>query len=103
MTDLCLRRWPRTAWNVGLRKLCWLVPYILLSLVPMAGAFLPDSPVKFALQAAGNVWLGFYLYYGWLLLMLLGLRQCSAWPAGEGWRRTGTAAYCACPWRWRWR
>ena len=72
MVDLCLRRWPRTAWNVGLRKLFWLVPYIILTLVPIAGAFLPNSPVKFALQAAGNVWLGFYLYFGFLLLVLLG-------------------------------
>ncbi len=71
LTDLCLRRWPRTARRAaGLRKY-WLTAYTLLSLIPMAGAFLPDSPVKFALQAAGNVWLGFYLYYGWLLLMLL--------------------------------
>ncbi len=73
MVDLCLRRWPLTAWDIGLRKLYWLAPYILLSLVPMVGAFLPNSPFKFALQAAGNVWLGFYLYFGFLLLVLLGL------------------------------
>ena len=71
MTDLCLRRWPRTARQAAKLRKYWLAPYILLSLIPAAGAFLPDSPVKFALQAAGNIWLGFYLYYGWLLLMLL--------------------------------
>ena len=73
MVDLCLRRWPRTAWNFGLRRLFWLAPYIILTLVPIVGAFLPNSPAKFALQAAGNVWLGFYLYFGFLLLVLLGL------------------------------
>ena len=71
MNDLCLRRWPRTARQAAKLRKYWLAPYILLSLIPAAGAFLPDSPVKFALQAAGNIWLGFYLYYGWLLLMLL--------------------------------
>ena len=71
MTDLCLRRWPRTARQAAKLRKYWLAPYILLSLIPAAGAFLPDSPVKFVLHAAGNVWLGFYLYYGWLLLMLL--------------------------------
>ena len=89
MVDLCLRRWPRTAWNVGLRKLFWLVPYIILTLVPIAGAFLPNSPVKFALQAAGNVWLGFYLYFGFLLLVLLGLmlpfRRLSGRRSGKHW------------------
>jgi predicted MPP superfamily phosphohydrolase len=42
-------------------------------MMPVAGAFLPDSPVKFALQAAGNVWLGFYMYFGVILLLLVGL------------------------------
>ena len=46
MVDLCLRRWPRTAWNTGLRRLFWLAPYIVLTLVPIAGAFLPNSPVS---------------------------------------------------------
>lgn len=73
LTDLCLRRWPRTAQRAAKLRKYWLTPYILLSLLPMAGAFLPDSPARFALQAAGNIWLGFYLYFGWLLLMLLGI------------------------------
>lgn len=71
MVDLCIRRWERTAGMAGRLRGFWLIPYALLSLLPVAGAFLPDSPVKFALQAAGNVWLGFYLYFGWLLLTLL--------------------------------
>lgn len=71
MTDVCLRRWPRSAGKArGLRKF-WVTPYVMLTLLPVAGAFLPDSPVKFALQAAGNVWLGFYLYFGGILLVSL--------------------------------
>ena len=89
MVDLCLRRWPLIAWNVGLRKLFWLAPYIILTLAPMVGAFLPNSPIKFALQAAGNVWLGFYLYFGFLLLVLLGLmlpfRRLSGRQSGKHW------------------
>lgn len=71
LTERCLRRWPRTAAKAGKLRKFWLVPYILLSLLPVTGAFLPNSPVKFALQAAGNIWLGFYIYYGWILVMLL--------------------------------
>ena len=89
MVDLCLRRWPLIAWNVGLRKLFWLAPYIILTLAPMVGAFLPNNPIKFALQAAGNVWLGFYLYFGFLLLVLLGLmlpfRRLSGRRSGKHW------------------
>ncbi len=71
LTERCLRRWGHTAERAGKLRKYWLIPYIVLSLLPVAGAFLPDSPVKFALQAAGNIWLGFYIYYGWILVMLL--------------------------------
>ena len=71
MTERCLRRWKLTAEKAGKLRKFWLIPYGLLSLLPVAGAFLPDSPVKFALQAAGNIWLGFYIYFGWILVMLL--------------------------------
>ena len=74
LTDLCLRRWKMPDFAARIRR-WWLIPYVLLSLVPVAGAFLPDSPVKFALHAAGNVWLGFYLYYGFLLLVLVGIME----------------------------
>lgn len=77
LTDLCLRRWSRTSDRARRLRAYWLPPCILLSLLPVAGAFLPDSPVKFALQAAGNIWLGFYLYYHWSIAMLL----LAAWIA----------------------
>ncbi len=49
--------------------------YLSLALLPVAGALLPDSSLKFRLQAAGNIWLGFavYLLLG-LLVFLPGIR-----------------------------
>ena len=73
MTDLCLRRWSLTAASAPFLRLFWMIPAALLSLTPIFGALLPDSPVKFALQAAGNIWLGFFMYYGLILLALLAL------------------------------
>lgn len=73
LTDLCLRKWKRTEKKAGTLRKFWLIPYTLLNLLPIAGAFFPDSRLKFALAAAGNVWLGFYLYYGGILLILLGV------------------------------
>ena len=73
LIDTRLRHWPFTSGRAGKLRHFWLTVYILMSMLPVAGAFLPDSPVKFALQAAGNVWLGFYLYFGVILLALVGL------------------------------
>lgn len=88
-TDRCFVKWKRTADRAGRIRKYWLIPYILLSLLPVAGAFLPNGAVKFALQAAGNVWLGFYLYYGALLLLLFLIaaivRLVSARRAGKAW------------------
>ena len=70
LTEHSLRRWRFTAGRVrGIRKY-WLVPFALLSLLPLAGAFLPDVPARYACQAVGNVWLGFALYYGGLMAAL---------------------------------
>ena len=73
LIDTRLRHWPFTSDRAGKLRHFWLTVYILMSMLPVAGAFLPDGPVKFALQAAGNVWLGFYLYFGVILLALVGL------------------------------
>ena len=73
LTNLCIHRWPRMAGRTKRLRPFWLIPCVLLSLLPIAGALLADSPVKFALQAAGNIWLGFFLYYGALLVVLLAL------------------------------
>ena len=63
LTDRCLRHWPRTATWASRYRLCWLVPFILLSLLPVAGAFLPESRMKYGIQAAGNIFLGYYVYF----------------------------------------
>lgn len=89
LVETCLRRWPRTAGRTAKLRRLWLTALVILSLVPLAGAFLPDSPVKFALQAAGNIWLGFFLYFGLLLLVLSGLarlvRLASGGRAAKNW------------------
>ena len=75
LTDLRVRHWSLTANRASKLRRFWLTLFILLSALPIGGAFLPNSPVKFALQGAGNIWLGFYLYFGLLLLGLLGLEH----------------------------
>ena len=47
-----------------------MVLYAVLSLLPVLGAMLPDSPVKFFLQGAGNIWLGFSVYFNGILIIL---------------------------------
>ena len=71
LTELCLRRWKLTADRVARLRPLWLIPGALLASTPIVGAMLPDSPAKFFFQAAGNVWLGFFLYYGLLLVVAL--------------------------------
>ena len=39
------------------------IAFIPLTAIPIFGALLPDSKVKFYLTAFGNVWLGFMVYY----------------------------------------
>ena len=93
-TDLCLRRWKLTAAKAGKLRRIWLPAYILLSLLPVFGAFLPDSGVRFALQGAGNIWLGIHLYHGWILVTLLAFMLLLSLP---GRARTGIrygAALC---------
>ena len=52
-----------------------LLVFIVLSLLPVAGALLPESRLKFRLQGAGDIWLGFDIYFGGLLLILTFLAQ----------------------------
>ena len=41
---------------------------VLLALLPVAGAFLPDGNIKYNLQAAGNIWLGYFVYMFMVML-----------------------------------
>ncbi len=43
--------------------------YILLAIIPVLGAYLPNSSFKFLMMAIGNVWLGFFMYFTGLLLI----------------------------------
>jgi hypothetical protein len=47
-----------------------LILYLAVGLLPIAGAFLPDSSLKFKLQGMGNLWMGILTYGGMLLLVL---------------------------------
>ena len=71
LIDRCLKWWPRTAGRHGVMRRYWITVFIVFVLLPLTGALLPDGPVKFALAAAGNIWLGFYVYFGGLVLILL--------------------------------
>ena len=89
LIERCLHRWTLTAPHAGKIRKCWLIPFALLSLLPVTGALLPDGPVKYALQAAGNVWLGFYVYFGGmlsvLLLLSLIMKKLSRGRLANGW------------------
>ena len=71
LTDRCVRRLTKRAKKI---RPFWLIPFILLMALPLAGAFLPDSPARNACQAYGNIWLGFYIYYLGILIILMILR-----------------------------
>lgn len=58
--------------------------YGLLALIPVLGAFLPNSLVQNWLTAAGNVWLGVYLYLTGLLLLAHGGRALYRLKKGQG-------------------
>lgn len=47
-----------------------IVIYAALAAVPAFGAFLPKSPFKFFCMKAGNIWLGFFMFYGSFVLLL---------------------------------
>ena len=70
----------------------FLVIYIALLILPVLGAMLPDSRLKFDLQAAGNIWLGFDVYFSGLLLVL-----CLVCGIGHQLAARGRRAACAVP------
>jgi len=78
----------------GSRMLQWaaMAVYFLLALLPVAGAMLPDSRFKYSLQAAGNIWLGFFAYFfPAFLLTRIALRLFRFSPAGAADLRMTTA------------
>ncbi len=71
MTEFCIRHWPFTANAARKIRPFWLIPHLLISLAPVAGAFLDNSHMRFALMGVGNIYLGYFLYYGITLALLM--------------------------------
>ncbi len=43
--------------------------YLLVCLIPVGGAFLPEGRIMHGLQGVGNVYLGFFLHFGVILMV----------------------------------
>ena len=71
MTEFCIRHWPFTANAARKIRPFWLIPHLLISLAPVAGTFLDNSHMRFALMGVGNIYLGYFLYYGITLALLM--------------------------------
>ena len=71
MTEFCIRHWPFTANAARKIRPFWLIPHLLISLAPVAGTFLDNSHMRFALMGVGNIYLGYFLYYGVTLALLM--------------------------------
>ena len=55
LMELSLRRWPFTSDRVRDIRLYWLIPFVMLFLLPLAGAFMPETRARYVCQAVGNV------------------------------------------------
>ncbi|MBR2559508.1 MAG: hypothetical protein IKE37_03645, partial [Firmicutes bacterium] len=82
-----VRGWRKSRGSARRSHAFWLIPYVVLSSLPLIGAFIPDSPVKNAVQAVGNIWLGFFVYYGGLLLIFTAVSGIAGLIAGRKKRR----------------
>jgi len=65
-----LRRCSRRYDSVASLRVLYMLFYALLASLPMFGTYLPDSSFKYHMAAAGNLWLGFYMYFTGLLVIL---------------------------------
>lgn len=52
--------------------------FLVLAAIPLIGALIPDSRIKFMLQAAGNIWQGYYIFMFSLLLIVFVVIKVSA-------------------------
>ncbi len=57
--------------------------YSLFALLPVAGAMLPPSSVKYSLQGGGDYFLGFFVYFGGILLIGWVLLRCVRFASGR--------------------
>ena len=56
-------------WTKKIVRITIFVVYGLLALLPVCGAFLPESMGLYTFQKYGNIFLGFLLYYSILLIL----------------------------------
>ena len=84
-----------SAWPAVKRTLFTIITilYIAFSILPVAGTLCKNGPVKFACQGAGDIWLGFLLYFEGILVVgaLLALIVCGVGRlSGHSWK------FCSC-------
>lgn len=65
-----LNWWLRAAGASGPFRVIIVTALAGTGLVPVLGALLPESGIRSRLQAAGNVWLGFFMYFGSFLIVM---------------------------------
>ena len=55
--------------NIGKKsRILRIIVYGLLAVIPVLGAYLPNSSFKFSCMEFGNIWLGFFMYYSGLVI-----------------------------------
>ena len=91
-TDRCLASFLRGKGSSGKLRLVWMAVYIVIFLLPVAGTFWPESPVKYTIMAIGNVTLGFDIYYCGFLLIFMAVRMIAGAVRNPRHRRSGSAA-----------
>ena len=87
----------RTVFSEGFFKstrIVRVVLYAMLAVLPFLGTFLPKGGVKYFFMAAGNIWLGYFLYYAGLMLFGCGAAAVICKAAGK--RKGKVFGYIMC-------
>ena len=92
-TDFWLRRCFHS-YHSRVKRIVFYIVYVLLALLPVSGAYLPDDQLKTQLAAAGNLWLGFYIYFTGFLLIFQIIRLLM--------RLVSRGRYKGLPQQWAW-
>ena len=73
LTGWCLHGNAAVPWVSSVKGMYWvvlLVFYLAAALLPVTGYLLPASALKFIILGAGNIWLGFCIYFDGILLLI---------------------------------
>ena len=95
----CLKRNPVFPQNISaLRYMSGILcaVYLVLCIVPVAGAMLPDSPFKFLLQGVGNIFFGFLYYFDGIFIfwcIILRITDILLHRKGKGMRLIAVLAF----------